>query len=267
MARVHGLAENGEVKIEVRTAPMSLAPRFDSKATIRVQLAGGLGNQLFQYAFGRAVSLRSGCSLELDAYSGFVIDRRYRRSFALGPFQLPKEVRVLEKLGKLEQLATKAHRRLSKGVALKDKRYVEETKRGTFQPEFADWQARRSAYVAGYWHCPRYFEEFADEVCRELTFRSEHLSRIEKWACQFVDTTAVAVHVRRRDFWSKLDFAYYKLAMERFRQGYERLHFLVFTDDPDWWRSNCPDTDDVTLVSDESLSDIDCFHLMTLCRL
>ena len=33
---------------------------------IIVQLAGGLGNQLFQYAMGRTLAMRNNCELKLD---------------------------------------------------------------------------------------------------------------------------------------------------------------------------------------------------------
>lgn len=36
---------------------------------IIIKLKGGLGNQLFQYALGRALSSRSGMALKLDASS------------------------------------------------------------------------------------------------------------------------------------------------------------------------------------------------------
>ena len=54
---------------------------------IVVRLMGGLGNQMFQYAFGRRLAYEHGLPLKLDAESGFVGDL-YRRTYALGNFRI-----------------------------------------------------------------------------------------------------------------------------------------------------------------------------------
>ena len=48
---------------------------------------GGLGNQMFQYACGRALALRENRKLYLDARR-FYRDKRYKRTFALGKFNI-----------------------------------------------------------------------------------------------------------------------------------------------------------------------------------
>jgi len=40
---------------------------------IYVQLSGGLGNQLFQYAVGRSISLDKNIKLVIDIKSGFFV--------------------------------------------------------------------------------------------------------------------------------------------------------------------------------------------------
>ena len=49
-----------------------------------VQLKGGLGKQMFQYASARSLALRQGLELVLDDWSGFVRDLQYRRHYELG---------------------------------------------------------------------------------------------------------------------------------------------------------------------------------------
>ena len=54
-----------------------------------IRLAGGLGNQLFQYAVGRALSLRLGNDLEIE-HSRFLEDRHYE----LANFNIPASIKV-----------------------------------------------------------------------------------------------------------------------------------------------------------------------------
>ena len=55
---------------------------------IATRLMGGLGNQMFQYAAGRALAAAHSAELVLDTKTGFVRDRLFRRSYALDPFPI-----------------------------------------------------------------------------------------------------------------------------------------------------------------------------------
>lgn len=48
-----------------------------------VVLSGGIGNQMFQYAFARAFCLENNYELVIDKFSGFFRDRIYKRKFEL----------------------------------------------------------------------------------------------------------------------------------------------------------------------------------------
>ena len=57
--------------------------------TVHVRLAGGLGNQLFQWAAGYALSKHTGSELVFDRTSGFKTDFKYHRNYELGALDLP----------------------------------------------------------------------------------------------------------------------------------------------------------------------------------
>jgi hypothetical protein len=69
-----------------------------SMKKVYAYLNGGLGNQMFQYATARALTLRTGAELILDTWSGFVRDYQYRRSYEL--HYLPIQERVATVLGR-----------------------------------------------------------------------------------------------------------------------------------------------------------------------
>ena len=55
--------------------------------SITLGFYGGLGNQMFQYAFARNLSLKKNVPLILDLY-GFEYDSYYKRDFDLGNFNI-----------------------------------------------------------------------------------------------------------------------------------------------------------------------------------
>ena len=64
--------------------------RAGRQPMLLLRLRGGLGNQLFQYAAGRALALRNHVPLWLDPTSGFRGDP-YGRSYDLGGFDVLDE--------------------------------------------------------------------------------------------------------------------------------------------------------------------------------
>lgn len=54
-----------------------------NKKKIYLFLSGGLGNQLFQYAYARNLSIKNKADLIVDTYSGFIFDFKYFRRFSL----------------------------------------------------------------------------------------------------------------------------------------------------------------------------------------
>lgn len=59
-----------------------------SNKKIIIRLKGGLGNQLFIYAFGYSLAKENSYNLVLDYLTGFVRDYEYKRFYLLDNFQL-----------------------------------------------------------------------------------------------------------------------------------------------------------------------------------
>lgn len=65
---------------------MFIIKKFNKKCI--VVLSGGLGNQMFQYAFARAFSKENNCDLIVDRFSGFFRDKTYKRKYELEKFKI-----------------------------------------------------------------------------------------------------------------------------------------------------------------------------------
>lgn len=182
---------------------------------ITVKLMGGLGNQMFQMAFGLALRHR-GYQVQFD---NLALRERTHREYSLGYFgELP--------LGRSED---------SFGLI------ITEVGAG-FNPKY--FAPPTTCTMIGYWQSEKYFSSIANKVREAFRFQ-------EPRAVTF--GMNIAVHVRRQDyvglqhFHGMPDISYYRqaVALIRKRTGL-LLNVLVFSDDRQWCRENLPP--DFTIV-------------------
>ncbi len=234
--------------------------------TCRILLSGGLGNQLFQYAFARSLALRSEAHLELDVESLFRVDRRYRRSYELGIFMLPGDIRLVRGAGVVLRLRRRIVMRLQRCRPFTACAYVDEPRPLRFYPEYARWRLERNVALTGYWQCSEYFRECADVLRADLQFRAPLPRAALAVTSRMESEPSVAVHVRRVGYGTTLGTGYYSEAMRRMRLRTPGARFYVFGDDPEWWRGHGDNGPDVDVVSTGGASADGDFRLMTHCR-
>lgn len=210
---------------------------------IIIQLAGGLGNQMFQYAL--YLKLKSlGKEVKIDDVAGFVQDEK--REPALEPFgvsyERPTKKELIQMLDSSLLLWSRVRRKL---FGRKKKSYFEEDKR--YHPEIMKWD---DIYLEGYWQTEKYFETIADEV-RQVYDTDKLLqnikdSRLEDWLKSIDSNQSVSVHVRRGDYLLPENQAlfggictdiYYKEAMSRIMKEQPDCRFYLFTNDKQWARA------------------------------
>ncbi len=250
-----------------------------------VQLAGGLGNQMFQYAL--YLQLKDlGREVKIDDVSGFAEDPQ--RDLALMPFGVSYERPSKKELQKmLDSSMLPWHRVRRKLFGRHKKSYFEESK--FFMPKVLTWD---DIYLEGYWQTERYFHEAADQV-REVydTDRLIQWLRLEglwdngsggKSAEQYLqeinNTCSVSVHVRRGDYLTPdnqalyggiCTDAYYMEGIRRMRELYPRCRFFLFCNDREWegdGMGQAGDIDRIALSGNQQAVDYAEFVLMSRCR-
>lgn len=248
-----------------------------------IQLAGGLGNQMFQYAlYLQFQNLHK--DVRIDDVAGFVEDEK--RDPALAAFGItyekadPKEIEQM-----LDASLLFWHRVRRKLFGRKRKSYFEEDKR--FKPEIFTWD---DIYLEGYWQTEKYFSGIADQVKaafdvdRLLTGRSGDghetaesqgvRPQIRDYLQQIGNTQSVSLHIRRGDYLTPENQAlfgnictdtYYKEAMRRMREQYPGCRFFLFSNDKEWAREqlSCMDVTVVDLPGDSDHAE---FALMSKCK-
>ena len=240
---------------------------------IVTQLLGGLGNQLFQYAMGRALALRHGVELRLD--TSHFGDYRLR-NYVLGRFDIhAAELSVDERvaLGLAAKHSTRFGTMIRRLIGRPSMPVVRE--RGfEFDPSAAN--AAAHCYLQGYWQSPKYFK-FVDSVIRkDLRVSTDLCGRNADLAEQIGARLAVSVHVRRGDYAANPQTNqyhgtcppdYYRTAEELLRSRVGAFQLFLFSDDPAWARANLRFSSPVVVVDHNGPEDgHEDLRLMTMCR-
>lgn len=247
---------------------------------IIVQLIGGLGNQLFQYAMGRNLALRMNQVVQFDGsgLGGSGPDQKDTpRAFALDGCNAVlalAEPRVCEKLkyANASRMKRLWHACRGRPRPFGPSCYRE---RG-MHFDVAISQLRGDKYLAGYWQSHRYFEGCAEQLRKELTPRGQLSPSILDYERMIKARTAVSVHVRRGDYVSNpaanafhgtCSPDYYREAMEVMQRQVDDPHYFVFSDDFNWAKTHLAFMRPVTFVDcPDRTHDFEEIHLMRSCR-
>ena len=260
----------------------------DATPSVVACLFGGLGNQMFQFAAGRSLAVRTGARLVLDA-TGFTTPRA-RRVYALEGYALVAETRfdgyrypprlsavrfpAPRGSGWIDRAARLVRaRNISMGRATGDNAFSVFTERNfDFDPRFS--HCGPQTYLVGYWQSERYFAEVADLVRAELTYQPAPDAANARWLTRIRGANAVCVHVRRGDYLLPAHFRhhglcsadYYRRAMRLMRDRVADPRFFVFSDDWSWCREHLADDDTVIVDANEPNAGQDELRLMAACR-
>jgi hypothetical protein len=232
-------------------------------------LRGGLGNQLFQYAMGRALALRRKTELILDAewFDG-THPGMESRTFELGRYGI-----------KVRQLLSSERKWIQRCTAGDLKRfsfvhrwtYFKEADFNQYYPSAVD--LRGNVYLEGYWQYPDYFADCENLIRAELMPRREVCEVDPAIVKRIKDVNSISIHVRRGDYLTSARFigalpmAYYTSAIAWMAERIENPYFFVFSDDPDWVRANILIDGHVEYMAHDGVDSMfRDLHLMAECR-
>ena len=244
-----------------------------SNNSIIIRLAGGLGNQLYVYAFGRALSLQTGRPLLLETRN---TTRDQFRNYELAVFNIQEQHVDL-----LTQWCTRWAASYSTGKLFRTlcplawNYKILQDKAVGFDPSVFDLKMG-TIVIEGYWQSFKYFEPYQDIIRTELAFNKGPTAQNARMIDEIKGVQSVAVHVRRGDYATNpnnnasigtCSLEYYQKANNFIKQHIREPHFFVFTDDPEWAKEKLT-FPGPSKVIDHNLgkADYEDFRLMTHCK-
>ena len=215
---------------------------------IIVQLQGGLGNQMFQYALGRALSLKNDTPLTLDL--NFLLDRTPHpkwqkfvfRNYDLDIFNIHAEIAAQKDIpyiyrsffsGKLKVYEDTFKMKFFPGTNVE--------KSFNFNPTVLSLGS--DAYLMGFWQSFKYFEQIEDVIRRDFTFKDSMSEKSKQLLDEITSCQSLCVNVRRADFVDSshhgtMGNEYYDKAVSIVLQSQKVDKVYVFSDDIAWCEQN-----------------------------
>ena len=204
-----------------------------------VRFLGGLGNQMFQHAFYKALENRNmRVYADLTQFNSYKLHNGFELS-SVFDIKLKPSPKLFLELLKPEQDKW-IYRKLRRILGLK-KSYQEEAKWFCYDTNVF---RRGVHYYWGYWQNEKYFDNIRAELLEDFSFRKPLSDSNQQILNAIQDSQSVSLHVRRGDYLNDTtlggicNITYYKNAIDYMEKNLNNPVFFVFSDDIIWCKEN-----------------------------
>lgn len=259
---------------------------------IQLNLMAGMGNQMFEYAYARALALEYNELLVINPYfmtlAGIGAGRKKYYNNVLELLNIPSEVKMISrKKGYISGIKDitefVAMRKFHNGEKLHGiENFHKLNRKGKYYTDdcFTFFESNPSQKtkkkIIGYYQSEKYFCKYRDIIREELKVIKEPSEQNKVMLHEIDRCNAVCVHIRRGDYVSNsknaalvvCDESYYQRAMKYIAEKVENPIFYVFSDNNDeiaWIKANYHFNYNVRYVMLNN-SDYEELRLMYHCR-
>ncbi|NBB19423.1 alpha-1,2-fucosyltransferase [Runella sp. CRIBMP] len=211
---------------------------------IIVKLSGGLGNQLFQYALGRHLSIVNHTELKMDTSTFSQPSGGTTRTLALDTFKIRAAQANKDEIKLLAGEPNHIFQRVIRKIGFMPIYYFKEPHFHFYQPVLS---LLDGVYLDGYWQSEKYFAEIADLIREDLKPIISFTNQYQTFKQSINQCVSVSVHIRRGDYTKTsksnrylkpCEALYYQTAMEYLTKRISNPVFFVFSDDIEWAKAN-----------------------------
>lgn len=240
------------------------------------RITGGLGNQLFQYAFIRSLALKLNTKyyLDLSWYHNF---DKYED--AKNPDSATKRKYLLDNFNVNEQILNPIYLsisfRLSKHRIAKNKIFNYFNYTTVDEDDFDINQLpHTNTYLKGFWQNSKLFTEYGDIIRKEFKLKNELSKDNQAYLDKIRTENGIAIHIRRGDLLSRPVAVadqpystndYYYEGIKNINQKVSNASLFVFSDDIDWVETNLRFDLPTTYINSDG-PDYEHFYLMANCN-
>lgn len=215
-----------------------------------VNVIGGLGNQMFQYAFAVACKCRApqeAVYVDTQHYKNAFIKIYHGNNFYHNGYEIDKvfpnaSIKPAKALDLMKvsfyipnQIIARAVRRL---FPKRRTEFVADQQPYVYIPEALS--VRGDCYYDGYWMSPKYYNGCRNEIIREFEFRPFDTKENLEIQPLLLKDNSITIHIRRGDYVGSTTLGgictlnYYRNAMREARKVIGNPVFFVFSNDQEW---------------------------------
>lgn len=240
-----------------------------------IRIIGGLGNQMFQYAFAYALSKNNKVDLKLDLH-GF--NNKTLRKYDLGLFKVTYNIATKEDIQKLKtKQVTLFQKFIIRITKIKPKPTpINQYKEPHFHFDLNALDKRcKNYYFDGYWQSEQYFIDHREALLDTFTLSKEISHQSKAYLQDITNSDSISLHIRRGDYVSNeatnkvhgtCNLDYYQQAFSILKEKQDDAHFFIFSDDLNWAKDNLGFIDNITYIElAENIPDHEEMFLMSQC--
>lgn len=209
-----------------------------------VKIWGGLGNQLFQYSFGKYLAVKLGTTVKYDIQTTNSFSSFTQRDFALSTFNAVIDTATEAEVNNFKYFRNDHLARLERKLAqqlplLLKKHFVEQN----IPVAPASLAIKDNCYYEGYWQSYQFLLPIETLLRKEIVLNKALSVGASQILAQIRQSASAAIHVRRGDYLTHTGFIncsmeYYHAAIQYIKQLQNQVQFFVFSDDIAWCRQN-----------------------------
>lgn len=231
-----------------------------------VILKGGLGNQMFQYAFSK--NLRNELLYDKDFYkkynqhNGLELERIFKIDLSSNDIRNQRLIFLKVKIMKLLKRVLKKTKKL-KIYKIEDTIFSEEILKDKSEIVIYD----------GYWQSEKYFKNFEEEIRKDFKFPELDVEN-KKISSQIKEEEAVSIHIRRGDYIGNkvlgglITTKYYEKAIGYLERYIRNPSYYIFSDDIEWCKKelNLSNRKIIFINHNKGKDSYKDIQLMSLCK-
>lgn len=212
---------------------------------IITEIYGGLGNQLFEYAHTKALSIKLNKEVffDLSFFDKYHIKNVYR----LNKFDTNVNVVETKYINKLKRKTITPNivrwglKKLGASGFYSKKNHFDE--HWFENNDFSKLNKKKDLYISGYFADEKYFIEIEDIIRKEFTLKKPLNIENEKVLSQIKNSNSISIHIRRGDyvknsFFAQIPLSYYRKAVDYMENNSPNSSYFIFSDDITWVKEN-----------------------------
>lgn len=232
---------------------------------IIVNLTGGLGNQMFQYAFVKELQ-----SQRIKSYVNFYQlgkNRDIERAFNIKPTKGEKNITFFFSKNIIFRLL----RKLFITHIIEPQRLY-----STYEPKYLNNKHIFPLHYVGTWQSEKYFGGIKNSIDRIFKFSNKLNNNTRQWQDKILSSpNSVAIHIRRGDylkpeyitlFGGICTLNYYYKAINYIKDNVSNPSFFIFTNDASWVEANLNIEHSFLVEGNDGEDSWQDMYLMSLCK-